>query len=292
MIRPEYEDLDFMLRQAEKHGLKENDVRKVIVEIGKFPILRQIAYDLRKSGYNDLQIINHIYKNLDDISDARRNKWRNGEFIKVGRPKKDPSEKAKRKKADRYKTIKDLRSEGTINVENLRNINYNDIKNLKTKEAQRIAYYLQQRIKNSLRGLHKAGFYNENAERNFKDFGGFVEDIRTATLNQLKSFIRRGINFIRKESSTATGVNRIRSKVVKGLSKTISDKAAADFYNMSKDEEKNMWRNVKRGVELGYGSAYDKESRYRLIELAILKNEDDIDWEDIDWLEVADDTGE
>ena len=277
-IRPEYEDLKFLLNQLNnmsRNKLTERPLQggihmpsileRAMNEINSFPILRQIASDLKNKGKNDLQIAGYINKHLNEISDARRSKWKDGDFIKVGRPKKSPDDKAKRKKAERYKKIVDIRDSGTISVKELKKITYNDIKNFNTQQPQRIAYFLQQRVKRDIRELHKAGYYNENAERNFENFGGYLNDIRTATLNQLRSFIRRGINFINKETSTVQGVNKVRVKTIKGLSEYgLDNKFVSEFSKLTRNEEKLLWENVEKGVELGYGTKVTNKKNKRV----------------------------
>ena len=279
-IRPEYEDIEFYFQQIRKYGLNSEREKVLMNEFNNYPILRQIVADMKKQGANNGQIINYIYKNFEEISDARKSKWKDGDYIKVGRPKKDPSEKAQRKKADRYKTIKDIKSSGTIRVDDLKKINYNDIRNFNTKEAQRIAYFLQERIKRDIRALHKAGLAGENSERYFKQYGGYLKDIRTASSNQLKAFIRRGVAFLRRETSTPAGVKRMRRKVAKAI------KEAVPHLNIDKiaekpDSYKLFWNSVHAAVDAGYGTLLGKE-KYLIMETVELYMEGyDIDNEDL-----------
>lgn len=274
MIRPEYEELDFYLKNlilledkivnGQRFKVTPQHMEIMMDYVNKYPVLKDFVREKRKEGLSGMKLAKEIYYNLEDLSEARKNKWKDGDFIHVGRPKKAPEEKAKRKKADRYTRIKDIKGEGTIKAKDLKNINYNDIKNLNTKEAQRIAYYLKNIISKKLSALHKAGLKDYNAERAFKGYGGMIGDIRTATLNKLKGFIRRGVNFLRSETSNLSKAKSVISRTIQTTKKA----TGIDLSKVLKGKEKQslFFGAVKAVADTNLGTLSDREGKYKIWE--------------------------
>lgn len=265
MIRPEYEDLMVLILSATKNGslrgsASADDLRYIIKEINKFPVLRQIMKQMKDKGESPVNAIYYIYNNIDDISDARRSKWKNGEFIKVGRPAKAPEEKYRNvKKADRYKTIKSIKEAGRITLKELQSMNFGHLTQMTTKEAQRYAYYIQENIKSRLRALRKAGYGEMSAEYKLIKAGGLVKDIRTASLQQLKSFIKRGSTFLRRYTSTVSGVKRVRKKVSEAVYKATEGELDISKFEQDLDADKLFWKSIHAAVDASYGSMIDKQ---------------------------------
>lgn len=268
MIRPEYYDLDAYLAQiiSKDVTVTPQHIKIMMGHVNKYPVLKDFVSKKRGEGISGKELARELYANLEDLSDARKNKWKDGDFIHVGRPRKAPEEKAKRKKAERYTKIKDIKGEGTIKIQDLKNINYNDIKNLNTKEAQRIAYYLKDIITKKIRGLHKAGLEDYNAERAFKNYGGMIGDIRTATLNKLKGFIRRGVNFLRSETSSVQKAKAVMGKVIRKTSKATKGSLNLKKVLADEDKQKLFFGAAKALADANLGSLKDKEDRYRIWE--------------------------
>ena len=276
MIRPEYEELDLYLKQlilledkvvdGQRFKVTPQHMEMMMDYVNKYPVLKDFVREKRKEGLSGMKLAKEIYYNLEDLSDARKNKWKDGDFIHVGRPKKAPEEKAKRKKAERYTKIKDIKGKGTIKTKDLKNINYNDIKNLNTKEAQRIAYYLKDVITRKIRALHKAGLEDYNAERAFKGYGGMIGDIRTASLNKLKGFIRRGVNFLRSETSNVQKAKGVVEKVISKTSKATKGSLNLKKVLANEDKQKLFFGAVKALADANLGSLKNKEDRYRIWE--------------------------
>lgn len=233
-----------------------NHLRGVYKEVSNFPHIKQLWSDLRKDGKTDMEAAMYIAKNFNYITDSRRNNFKNGEYVHIGRPKKEA--KVARKKADRFNTFTEIRKSGTINVKELEKINYENIRNFTLKEAQRISYNLQNAIKRRLSSLKKKGFVNEPAQRTFENYGGFI-NIKTATANELKSFIRRGVGYLNAETSRVSGAVNVRKRV-EGTLKT----HGIDTSKFSEEGYKAFWGAARNAVDEGYGTLIGDE-KYEIL---------------------------
>lgn len=230
--------------------------------IDKYPLIRQVKTDLKNEGYTDEGIIRHIKDNLDTITDARINKMKDGQYVHIGRPKKTEEEKfrtLRNRKAERYNTIKDIKKGGRIPTDVLRNIDYSSIHKLTTKEAQKVAYWMQVSLKERFRALNKAGFGHSMVERSFYDNGGFVKDIRTAHINTLKGLIRRGSVFLRRETSTVQGMRKVVKVVTARIKDATQGSVDISRYTEDKNVYKLFWNLSHELVDLGYASVIGSE---------------------------------
>ena len=176
-----------------QYGRKLNE--SILKEIDADSQLRSIKADLMSKGETEEEVINFIGKNFYDIANMRKNKFRTGEFAPIGRPKKSEEDKAQRKKADRYKLIKDITKDGKITKAEILKMSSDEIKGLSLKESQRIAYYLRRAVKSEMSYLKRVGRSDIDAVSIFLKSGSDV-NVKTASINELKNYIARGRRFL------------------------------------------------------------------------------------------------
>lgn len=176
-----------------QYGKRLNE--SILKEIDSDSQLRSIKADLMNKGKTEEEVINFIGKNFYDIANMRKNKFRTGEFAPIGRPKKAEEDKAQRKKADRYKLIKDITKDGKISKAEILKMSSDEIKGLSLKESQRIAYFLRRAVQNEMSYLKRVGRNNIDAVSIFLKSGSDV-NVKTASINELKNYIARGRRFL------------------------------------------------------------------------------------------------
>ena len=167
----------------------------IMKELDKDSQLRAIKADLINKGRTEEEVIEYVRANFYDIANMRKNKFRTGEFAPIGRPKKAEEDKAQRKKADRYKLIKDITKDGKISKAEILKMNSDEIKGLSLKESQRIAYFLRRAVQNEMSYLKRVGRSDIDAVSIFLKSGSDV-NVKTASINELKNYIARGRRFL------------------------------------------------------------------------------------------------
>lgn len=236
--------------EAKRYGKRLNE--SILKEIEADSQLRGIKADLIKEGKTELEVINFIGKNFYDIANMRKNKYRTGDFVPLGRPKK---ENKTERKVDRYTKIKDITAGGSLSIDYIKKLKGNDIKKLSLKEAQRVAYYLQKYVKGKISSLKKSGRGGIQPVTTFLESGDYV-DVRTASLNALKNFISRGRKFASSKQLDKNYEEKLKNRVYEG----IKQKTGLDLKDKLTDLniDKLFWKAVHFAERSGYASASSK----------------------------------
>ena len=239
-----------------QYGRRLNE--SILKEIDSDSQLRGIKADLMSKGKTEEEVINFIGKNFYDIANMRKNKYRTGEFVPLGRPKNENKEP---RKADRYKTTREISAQGNISIDYIKKLTGKEIKGLDLKEAQRIAYYLQRYVKGRITRLTKEGRGSIDPVNKFFESGSYV-NVTTASLNSLKSFISRGRKFVSSKRLDKNYEEKIKNRVYKGIKK----KTGLDLKDKLADVniDKLFWKAVHFAERSGYASAFSK-GKYEIL---------------------------
>ena len=271
---PKFEDLrkslDMVMESLKRYGTlmaySPEQTRNIWAQFSKDlranPITLNLYNNMKNRGMSDIKFVNYLNNNFDRITGAKSRTYQNGEIVPLGRPRKE--NKAEKPKAERYKSIYAMRKDGYVNLSYIKSLTYDDIRKLTLKEAQRIAYYMQENIKRRDKALKAKGYTDTAAQRIFKNNGGFLPSIISASANSLKSFIKRGNLFLSAESSTTRGVKNIRSRV----SEAIKRNTGVDIskFTSTENDYDLFWGAVHTAERSGLSTVLGKD-KYEIMNL-------------------------